>query len=390
MDNITRRGQTGLLRSVSGSGSRLPKAYTLASADVKQGVSILSLFCLIGLLISLSLYSHAGFPQTAPPDPEDPDALTAEESTAADSTHKAVSRSINNAARWIDSFFDDDTYIAEDATTTLRLAQGVFLERGESPRYKTRVNVKFKVPRLKHRLSVFAGGEEDDERTSDAPINSLQDTTNDPFAGVQYFAKATNKLNLSLTAGVKFDSAQLFVGPRLRRTFSLGTWNLRFIQRVRWLTDNGWEVPTRFDLETLLNDQLFFRNTVEGRWREKDDGYRYEIRPTLIQRLANKTAIEYQWSTVFETRPNHRLDQSVASIRFRRQIWRKWLFYEIDPQIAFRNDDDFDPKAGVTLGLEVVFGGKDRSIRLRRTSESHVTIPTSTAATRGLAPANLD
>jgi hypothetical protein len=351
---------------------------------------ILRLFCLISLLISLSLYSHAGLPQPGQPDPEDADALATEEPNAADDTHKAVSQSINNAARWIDSFFDDDTYIAEDATTTLRLSQAIFLERGESPRFKTRVNVKIDVPRFKNKLNLFAGGEADDERTSDAPINSIQDTTNDPFAGFQYFAKATNKQNLSLTAGVKFDSAELFIGPRLRRTFGLGTWNLRFIQRVRWFTDSGWEVPTRFDLETLFGDDLFFRNTVEGRWREEDDGYRYEIRPTLVQRLANRKAIEYQWSTVFKTRPNHRLDQSVASIRFRRQVWRKWLFYEIDPQVAFRNDDDFDPKAGVTLGLEVVFGGKDRLRRLRRTGESQEAIPTPTAAIRGLGPASLD
>jgi hypothetical protein len=358
----------------------------LASANVKKGVSILRVCRLTGLSICLSLYSHAGFSQPGQPEPEDPDAFTTEQPNAADHTHKAVSRSINNAARWIDSFFDDETYIAEDATTTLRLAQGIFLERGENQRYKTRVNVKIDVPRFKHRLNLFAGGEADDERTSDAPITSIQDTTNDPFAGFQYFAKSTKKLNLSLTAGVKFDSAELFIGPRLRRTFGLGHWNLRFIQRVRWFTDNGWEVPTRFDLETLFGDNLFFRNTVEGRWREQDDGYRYEIRPTLVQRLANRKAIEYQWSTVFKTRPNHRLEQSVASIRFRRQFWRRWLFYEIDPQVAFRNDEDFDPKAGVTLALEVVFGGKDRSRLFKRTRTPEGTTATTNALSRGLAP----
>ena len=345
------------------------------------------LFCLISLLLSLCLYSPARFPQPREPDAEDPHALEAEETTAADDTHKAVSQSINHAARWIDSFFDDETYIAEDATTTLRVSQGVFLERGESPRYKTRVNVKIRVPQLKHRLSIFAGGEADDENTSDAPITSIQDTTNDPFAGVQYFAKVTKKTNLSLTAGVKFDSAELFIGPRLRHTLSLGSWNLRFIQRVRWFTDNGWEVPTRLDLETLLDDDLFFRNTLEGRWREQDDGYRYEIRPTLVQRLANRKAVEYQWSTVFKTRPHHRLEQSVASIRFRRRIWRKWLFYEIDPQIAFRNDADFDPKAGLTVALEIVFGGRQRSKWSRRAESLEQTPATAKCQESGSAGA---
>ncbi|MEA2080571.1 MAG: hypothetical protein U9P00_12060 [Pseudomonadota bacterium] len=41
-----------------------------------------------------------------------------------------------------------------------------------------------------------------------------------------------------------------------------------------------------------------------------------------------------------------------------RNLKRKWLFYEINPQIALRNDEDFESKAGITLQIEVMFGGK--------------------------------
>ena len=121
----------------------------------------------------------------------------------------------------------------------------------------------------------------------------------------------------------------------------------------------GWEATTRFDYERLLGKDLFLRHTLDGRWREEDEGYRYEIRPSLIQQLQKNEAIEYQWNTLFKTRPNHRVDSSVLRVRYRRNFLRKWLFYEINPQLAFRNDEDFEPKAGVTFQLEVVFGGKE-------------------------------
>ena len=277
----------------------------------------------------------------------------------ADRIQRSISENINGAAQWIDSFFDDDRFIAEDATTKLRLGESVFLEHGDSLEYKTKVSLSFKIPKTKKRLRVFVASEDDTNKTPDALFNRVEDSEETSAAGVQYFAKTSKKRNLSLTTGIKLDSREFFIGPRYRRTFKFDTWNLRFTQRLRWLSKKGWEATTRFDYERLLGEKLFFRHTVEGRWRDEDEGYQYEIRPSLVQQLRSKKPIEYQWNNLFKTSPNHRLDSSVLLVRYRRNLKRKWLFYEINPQIAFRNDEDFEPKAGITFQIEVVFGGKD-------------------------------
>jgi hypothetical protein len=131
----------------------------------------------------------------------------------------------------------------------------------------------------------------------------------------------------------------------------------------------GLEATTRFDYERLLSKSWFFRHTLDGRWRDEDPGYRYEIRPVLIQQLANRRAIEYQWNNLFETDPNHSLESSTFLVRYRRNFLRKWLFYEINPQIAMRDEDDFKPKAGITFQIEVVFGGKE-FLRRQRGNET--------------------
>ena len=280
------------------------------------------------------------------------------EQYAADRMQRSISENINSAARWIDSFFDDDRYIAEDATTKLRFGESAFLEYGESPEYKTKVNLSIDIPHTKKRLRVFIANEDDTNKTPDTLFNRVETSEDTSAAGVQFFAKASNKQNLSLTAGVKLESIEFFIGPRYRYTLKLDSWQLRFTQRVRWFSSKGWEATTRFDFEHLLSDKLFFRQTLDGRWREEDDGYRYEIRPTLIQQVASGQLIEYQWNTLFKTSPNHRLESSILRVRYRRNFLRKWLFYEIDPQLAFRNDEGFDPKAGITFQVDVVFGGK--------------------------------
>ena len=295
----------------------------------------------------------------AQPELSEPGADSDEDYTAADQVQRNISKNINSAAQWIDSFFDDERFIAEDATTKLRLGQSVFLEHDDGPEYKTKVNLSIDIPKTKKRLRVFIASEDDTNKTPDTLFNRVESSDEASAAGVQYFPKATEKRNLSLTAGIKLDSIEFFTGPRYRRIFKLDTWNLRFTQRLRWFSSKGWEATTRFDFERLLSENLFFRHTLDGRWREEDEGYRYEIRPSLIQQLHSKKAIEYQWNTLFKTRPNHRLDSSVFLLRYRRNLKRKWLFYEINPQIALRNDEDFEPKAGITFQIEIVFGGKD-------------------------------
>ena len=287
------------------------------------------------------------------------DADLADDELPLDKIHGSISENINDAAQWIDSFFEDDRFIAEDATTKLRLGESVFLEHDESPEFKTRVSVSVDIPRTKKKLRLFVASEEDTNKTPDTLFNRVETSEETAAAGIQYFAKRSKKQNLSLTGGIKFESVETFVGPRYRRTFKFDTFNIRFTQRVYWFTSKGWEAKTRFDYERLLGEKLFVRHTAEGRWREEDDGYQYEIRPSLIQQLHDKKAVEYQWNTLFKTSPNHRLDSSTLLARYRRNFKRNWFFYDIAPQIAFRNDEGFKPKAGITFGIEIVFGGQN-------------------------------
>ena len=85
----------------------------------------------------------------------------------ADRVQRNVSESVNIAAQWIDSFFDDERFIAEDATTKIRLRQSVFLEHDESPEHKTKFSLSIDIPKTKKRLRVFIASEDDTNKTPD-------------------------------------------------------------------------------------------------------------------------------------------------------------------------------------------------------------------------------
>jgi hypothetical protein len=289
------------------------------------------------------------------------------ESTRVDQAQDFISHSVDDAAKWIDSFFGDERYVAEEAHSRIRVTPSLFVEEGTSAENTIRVNARLTLPRLNKRLRLLiADTSEDDESILDQPAFSDTGTTSKDSSGIglQYLLREKDKLNLSISAGLRRgsdDAVDFFIGPRYRRTWALDSWQIRFTERVRWYSDDpGWESRTRFDFERLLRDDLFFRATADLLWDQEDlddDGFLLALTPALTQLLKNGAGVEYLWSNVYQSRPDFHLDSSTVRIRYRQRIWRKWLFYEVNPQVAFRDEDDFSATPGLEFRLEASFGG---------------------------------
>ncbi len=289
-----------------------------------------------------------------------------------DRLHYSMSASVNDAARWVDSFFEDERFISEEASSRIRLRPSLLLEEGEKARFKLSLGARLNVPNFNRKLKLVVSDESDlaednlDLQRFTTPNTAQPDDTN---ISLQYTLRDKARLNTHIAIGAKFGGdhgIDLFIGPRLRKTWKLNPWQLRFTERIRWYTDIGWESGTRLDLERVIHSTWFFRGTLDARLREDDyreRGLTYNIGPTLVQKLRNRAAIEYQWNTEFSTRPSHGVDQTGLRLRFRKQVWRDWLFYEINPQLVFRNRDDFRAAPGIEFRLEASFGGLDEKLR---------------------------
>ncbi|VAW81957.1 hypothetical protein MNBD_GAMMA14-1538 [hydrothermal vent metagenome] len=315
------------------------------------------------LLLTAGLTTHTGAqslpvePLIQPEQPAQP--------TRIDRLHTSMADSVNIAARWFDSFFEDERYIAEEASSRIRLRPSLLLQEGESAKLKFSVGARLNVPRFNRKLKLVISDEGDS--TTDN-LDSRRFTTpesNETNIGLQFILHERDRLNTNITSGVKLGGAHgvdFFIGPRVRKTWRLDLWQLRFTERIRWYTDIGWESQTRLDLERVIHNTWFFRSTLNSRAREddyRDSGLRYDLSPALTHQLNNRTAIEYKWSTSFVTRPRQRIEETGFRLRFRQQFWRDWLFYEINPQLVFRNNDDFRATPGIEFRLEASFGGLD-------------------------------
>jgi len=271
-------------------------------------------------------------------------------------THKEyVDTRIEKATLWVDGFFNDPNYEAEAAYSQIRLRPEYYYRKEQGSKGKFRFRARINLPNLGRRASLIAGAEDEDSFD-----DSADDSSTDGVLGLQFFMKESSRWNTSFTAGMKFNDFAFFLGPRFRFRDTVGEkGSYRFTQTIRWQTNNYWQFNSRLDLNRLISDRLYFRQTFDGRWRgeEADEkGYRTRVSSYVTQNLTPASGIQYEFSTIFHTEPDTHVYKYVVQLRYRKQTSREWLYYEIVPLISFDKEYDYKFNPGIRLRLEFFFG----------------------------------
>ncbi len=280
-----------------------------------------------------------------------------------DAGHAGASDRVRRLGAWVDRFFTDEEYEAELNESWMRLRLDGFAEEYAGLDVGARIRLYLKLPGLNERVRVeILSNAEDQEIEGSAgegvgppPADAVNDSVT---AALSYFFSNKERRSVSARLGLKFDgiAPNPFVGARYRERVPLGEdTNFRFVERVRFYTLDGLESRTSLQLEHSLEEDRLFRASLDGTWLQEESFF-YSLGFSVSQPLGEKSAIRYELSNGFMTGP-HRLDKVTLRLRYRRQIWREWLTFEVAPQIAAPRSRDYQPVLGIYLRLEATFGG---------------------------------
>jgi len=271
----------------------------------------------------------------------------------------------HRAAQWVDSFFRDPEYEAEVATSQVRVRPELYYQQEQGFSAKIKLSFRFKLPNLERHVSLV-GGSSDLDSDFDSAVD---DDTNEPAIGLQFFVRERDKWVSSVSVGIKFNEFAGFLGPRFRY---MTDWSprtsFRYVQKFLWQTNNEWQIRSRFDFNFAVSKRLFFRQMVDGRWRGEysdEEGYRTRVSSFLTAGLANATGLQSEATVVFHTEPDTHVDEYVLALRYRKRVWRDWFYYEIVPQVSW--EDEFDYKFNPGIGFRIeVFYGSDKDTQFKR------------------------
>lgn len=277
--------------------------------------------------------------------------------------HKQTEQLLMDSAEWVDSFFGSEIYTAEVNRTYLRFRLTSFVEDGESFDSSARFKLRLRLPNTEKRFRLTIASDPDeidrqDDASDDVISDRLEETDDNLAAALEYFLLDRNRHNVKFSAGATFrDSTPVvYGGARYRYLVNYRRWTMRFVERLRWYTDDGWDIRSEIDFERQILNKLFFRTTPALKWQEKEDGFEYTWTTSLFQPLNKISALEYQFNTYFDTEISGNLKESNTRIRYRRQVWREWLIFEVTPQLAWYEERDFKTVAGIAARIEIWIG----------------------------------
>ena len=272
-----------------------------------------------------------------------------------DQSHSYLTKKADSLAVWADAFFGEPRDDLESPSSRLRLRFEPGWDELDHWQFDARVRGKLYLPALNKRLSLVFEGADDAQgegfesaalATDDGDSVSLQYNVSDD-------ARSRLDFNLGVKSGPKLKTG---VRYRYRRPIADNTL-LRFTEELFWVGGDGFGTLSRLDFDHRLGEGQLVRWSNRALYSEDSDGLEWGIRLSLRQRLNQRTAMRYFVATRGETEPKHLNRGYGLGVAWRRQMFREWLFVEVEPSYFWerkRIDVEREGVFALLLRLEVV------------------------------------
>jgi hypothetical protein len=274
-----------------------------------------------------------------------------------DRSHDYFERKINGVVGWFDGFFGDTAVRDEKkADIKLRWSNELRVEEGEGVKYRSSLRAHLHLPRLQKKIKLVIIEETGEDAVIPVPTEPGTPVANTPTTAntfralnteLRYYAHETKKAYAFLAVGSRFVwLPETFVRARLlwRRTFSDNTFISPSVTPF-WQDHLGFGVTPQLDVGRPFprnhiflwaNSATFFRNRPGVLWGSE---------VSLSRILSPVTAIAVAVGAGGATRPSLVADRVnlaensyKVSGRYRRQIFRPWLYLELVPEARWRRE----------------------------------------------------
>ncbi len=244
-----------------------------------------------------------------------------------DETQVYVNSRFCEPALWFDNFFASDRVFREGAAGTyIRWRNEFSYDEEEAAKFNVDVSFSVELPGLQDRLRLTF--ENDDEALRDVTPGATQNTTNSLGLQLDVAKNTRSKFNISVSFSPRIRLRYRYTYP----VFSTVTLRLtQEVQREKAVNSSR----TLFDFEKLFENRLFFRSSTEGKLSEEYDGVSWLQAFVLYHRVDKKASLSYEASANGVTQPRSLTLSYRLGVRFRKNFHRKWLFYEIAPEMSW-------------------------------------------------------
>jgi len=299
----------------------------------------------MALLLALPVLARGETPrEEGPPDsldgwqadaPADPNEA---EISWVDSSHSYATERAQALTEWMDNYFGEPNYELESAESLIRIDFTSDWDEEDGTNNNVRLRGKLQLPKISKRLNIVFSDESGDELDPGEEQRKLDDNF-----GLLYRVAEDKHSRFDLTMGITWNRVRPGVRYRYQGALSDIT-TYRFTQRLQYDNSDGGYATSQIELNRVLGEDTVLRWNNRAIYGEETDGTEWISRLSLFERRADtrqrrELGINYFGAVNGVTSPDSYVKNYRLGILFRRQIYRRYLFFEVEPAYNYRKRD---------------------------------------------------
>ncbi|QQD21071.1 hypothetical protein GJQ54_04480 [Oceanospirillaceae bacterium ASx5O] len=252
---------------------------------------------------------------------------------------------------FVDAFFGDDLIGDDVSGTRGKISMATRKVSGDALEFKFGVSVKLDLPNTNDRLKLLIESDEEDEGVQQNFLDSVDNTSYSTALRFLVNERAAwrTDFDVGIRGGLPFNPFSRF---RARRYAYLSEWEMRATQTLYYFRDDGWGEDTELRLDYPLNTEKLFRINTRARYLLDNRFFDLNYDLALYHELGPHSVLAYNAGASGDSAQGATFYSYYAGVRYRRQVYRDWVFFEIAPQFEWHRDTDYRTRPVLMLRLE--------------------------------------
>jgi hypothetical protein len=272
--------------------------------------------------------------------------------------HDAISDSVYGTALWFDNFFATDEINGTRTESSLRIRFGWEPRARDLNTLTQKFRLRLKLPNLEKKVDfIFSDELNDNQSNDDVEGRNLTSEGGDSLTAAIRLINI-NKPNRFLDSRIGIAGGDVFTKVRLKYLKSFSEVHLfEFQPSIYYYLKDGFgqRLFAQYNYDYSRKKQL--RTNLSVRFSQAYDGYKWKQENYFLRQIDRRQGYAIGFSVYGEDNAERGFvaDNYKLSYLYRANVYRKWLYVEVEPFLEWPEEDNYTTTPGIALRVEGYF-----------------------------------
>jgi len=264
----------------------------------------------------------------------------------------------------VDALFQNQKYMDERKKSFLKLSVEARNQSIGDDGFKVNLSASLALSKSNKRFKLFMDGIT--QNNIGNMLKKTEYTEDRPEIGLSLEESLGKKTDMKYSVGIRGFSP--FVKAMLLYKTGTENWKIEPSQTIEYSLTDGYREYTKLYMDKEIIEKVLFRITLERGTRDRNEGMDYsggvslfwtpekKVGVELSQHIYGNTKYIYEDTVSGNSEIYSDINKYITEITLRRNIYRRWFFYEISPAVSFSKANNFEANYIIFAKIDLFFG----------------------------------